>query len=226
MKTLPFSCSRPPPRPARRRFRAFTLAEILMGLGISSFVVGGGLWLLVAGLKTSTRTTNTTLNDLSQWGIASRLWIDSRIANGISIYADNSNANVERWLRKLVDQRGNFIVFSLSSTDGNSRTYYTKISGYYYSPSAETISRFDYDVPAADQTDNKTLEQILSNRRDAIMATYDVVARNVDLTHAGGLFICRTAGTAASLSCTVTSGGDNAAMEKEKTIEATFYVRS
>jgi hypothetical protein len=204
----------------------YTLAEILMSLGISGFIITGGLWLMLEGVRTSTRTTNLTMNDLTQWGIASRLWIDSRVANGISIYENNENTNVERWLRKLIDQRGDFIVFSLSSVDGNNRTYYTKVSGYSYNRSTKKISRFEYEVPAADQASNLTLEEILVNRRAAILATYDVVASNIDLTHNGGLFVCRAAGTAASLNCSTSFGSENAEFEKEKTIEATFYVRS
>lgn len=210
----------------RAKRGGFSLVEILIGMTVSGFVVIGGLWLLVEGTRISTRTTNLAVNDLAQWGIASRLWIDSRVANGISIYENDKDANVERWLRKVVDQRGNFIMFSLSSVDASNKTYYTKLSGYSYSASKGIIYRFEYDVPTADQTSNKTLEQIFVNRRSAILATYDEVASNVTLNNANGLFICRAAGTAASLSCIITAGADNADYAREKTIEATFYVRS
>lgn len=209
----------------RDRRRGFTLAEVLISLGISGFVIAGGLWLILAGIKTSTRSTNAAITDLTQWGIASRLWIDSRIANGISIYSNDQSASLERWLRKVVDQRGNFIVFSLSHTDAGNKTYYSKLSGYCYDSVKDAIYRFDYNVPAADQTSNKSLESILVDRHEAIVATYSSVASNITLTHSGGLFICRAGGTAASLSCVVTAG-ENTDYQREKTIEATFYVRS
>ena len=216
---------RPPYPPARHRRRGFTLAEVLISLGISGFVVAGGLWLILTGIKTSTRATNASITDLTQWGIASRLWIDSRVANGISIYANDEPASMERWLRKVVDQRGNLIVFSLSQTDNSNLTAYTKLSGYCYNPTDDVIYRFDYDVPAADQAAHKSLEAILIDRRDAIRASYQSIASNITLTNNTGLFICRSGGTAARLSCIVTAG-DNTDYQHEKTIEATFYVRS
>lgn len=218
-----------PPSPVspHRTRRGYTLAEILVALSLSGFVVVGGLWLLLEGVRSSTRTTNAAVNDLTQWGIASRLWIDSRVANGISIYTDDTTSSLERWLRKQVDQRGNFIVFSLSAVNSSAHTYYTKLSGYTYDPQQDKIFRFNYDVPAADQTAGSTLEEILTTRRAEIVQTYQAVASDITLTNNSGLFICRAVGTAASLSCVVTSGTDgNAAYEKEKTIEATFYVRS
>ena len=224
MRLLP-SASRPHPAQRRSR-RGYTLAEILVALGVSGFVVSAGLWLLIEGVRSSTRTTNATVNDLTQWGIASRLWIDSRVANGISIYTDDTAPSLERWLRKSVEQRGNFIVFSLSAVDAAGATYYTKVSGYSYNPSDDKIYRFDYDVPAADQTGHLTLEEILTNRRANIIASYESVASDITLTNNSGLFICRAAGTAASLSCVVTTSTGGSEFEKEKTIEATFYVRS
>src|SRR5690606_20752114 len=137
------------------------------------FVIMGGLWLMVEGVRTSARTTNSTVNDLTQWGIASRLWIDSRIANGITIYENNTDQKVERWLRKMVDQRGDFIVFSLSDTNGSAQTFYTKVSGYFYDRAARRIYRFDYDVTNADRIANASLESILTSRRDDILATYE-----------------------------------------------------
>ncbi len=210
----------------RRSRRGYTLAEILVALGVSGFVVSAGLWLMIEGVRSSTRTTNATVNDLTQWGIASRLWIDSRVANGISIYTDDTTPSLERWLRKTVDQRGNFIVFSLSAIDATGATYFTKVSGYAYNSARDKIYRFEYDVPAADQAANRTLEEILTNRRDDIIASYESVASDITLTNNSGLFVCRSAGTAASLSCIVTTSTGGSDFEKEKTIEATFYVRS
>ena len=209
-----------------RPIAGYTLVEILIGSSVSLLVVGASLWLMFEGVRSSTRSTNNSVNDLTQWGIASRLWIDSRIANGITIYEDNEETNLKRWERAVVGDRGNFIVFSLSDTDASNKTFYTKISGYYYSAGTQKVYRLDYDVTSADQNSNQTLEQILVNRRDDIIKTYDLIASDIDEVNTDGVFLCRTAGTAASFNGIVSQGDEANKTIREKTIEATFYVRS
>lgn len=216
----PFKSSR------KNSSRGHTLVEVMISSAISLLVVGGALWIMFAGVKTSAKTTNLIVNDLAQWGIASRLWIDSRIANGITIYEDTETANVERWLRSVVNDRGNFVVFSLSDTNGSGKTFYTRLSGYIFDPTKRKVFRFDYTVKASDQTGATPLEDILNNNRTAIINTYVSVASNVDAIDSAGVFLCRTAGTAASFGCKVTSGDAVSGTLKQKTVEATFYVRS
>lgn len=203
-----------------------TLVEVMISSVVSLFVVAGALWVMFAGVKTSAKSTNAIVNDLAQWGIASRLWIDSRIANGITIYKDTEIANVERWLRSVVNDRGNFVVFSLSDTNGSGKTFYTRLSGYVFDATNRSVYRFDYTVSASDQTGATPLEDILNNNRVAIKNTYETVASSVDAIDSAGVFLCRTAGTAASFGCKVTSGLEINGTHKEKTVEATFYVRS
>ena len=210
----------------RRSIRGHTLVEVLIAASVSLMVTSGALWLIVQGTRTSAASANAIANDLTQWGVASRLWIDSRIANGITIYADADAANVKRWLRAVVRDRGDFVVFSLSDTDGSGRTFYSRLSGYEFDASSRLVYRFDYEVPASDQTGNTPLEDILNDNRADIRATYIVVASSVDAIDSNGVFICRTSGTAASFACKVTSGSEIEKTLKEKTIEATFYVRS
>ena len=57
----------------------------MISASVSLLVVGASTWLLVAGVRSSTLATSGSINDLAQWGIASRLWVDARIANGITI---------------------------------------------------------------------------------------------------------------------------------------------
>ncbi|MBT5903036.1 MAG: prepilin-type N-terminal cleavage/methylation domain-containing protein [Opitutaceae bacterium] len=211
---------------SRAKQSGHTLVEVLIASSVSLMVVTGALWVMFAGVKTSAQSTNTVINDLTQWGIASRLWIDSRIANGITIYADTEVANVERWLRAVVNDRGNFVVFSLSDTNGSGKTFYTRLSGYVFDPSQRKVFRFDYPVKASDQSGATPLEDILNNNRTAIIATYVTVASSVDAIDSSGVFLCRTAGTAASFGCKVTSGDTTRDTFKEKVVEATFYVRS
>jgi hypothetical protein len=209
----------------RRSNRGHTLVEILIAAAASLLVVGGALWVMIAGVRTSARSTNTIVNDLTQWGIASRLWIDSRIANGITIYADSNAANVKRWKRSVVNDRGNFVVFSLSETNSLGKTYYSRLSGYEYNPLDKKIYRFDYAVPAADQTAATPLEDILNSNRAAIANTFIVIASSVDPLDVAGVFFCRTVGTA-SFACKITAGDAQRDTIKIKTVEATFYVRS
>lgn len=211
---------------SRAKQSGHTLVEVLIASSVSLMVVTGALWVMFAGVKTSAQTTNTVVNDLTQWGIASRLWIDSRIANGITIYEDTQVKNVERWLRAVVNDRGNFVVFSLSATNGSGKTYYSRLSGYVFDSTQRKVFRFDYPVTGADQTANTPLEDILNNNRDDIIATYVTVADSVDAIDSSGVFLCRTAGTAASFGCRVTSGDTARDTFKEKVVEATFYVRS
>lgn len=219
METRPLTSS-------RRSQCGHTLVEVLIAASVSLLVTSGALWLIVQGTRTSATSANAIANDLTQWGVASRLWIDSRIANGITIYADSDADNVKRWRRAVVTDRGDFVVFSLSDTDGSGRTFYSRLSGYEYDADKRLVYRFDYVVPTADQTGNTPLEDILNDNRVDIRKTYIVVASSVDAIDSNGVFICRTSGTAASFACKVTSGLASQKTLKEKTIEATFYVRS
>jgi prepilin-type N-terminal cleavage/methylation domain-containing protein len=235
------------PRAARS---AFTLVEVMISMAISLLVSGGALWLVVAGVRSSALATSGAMNDLSQWGIASRLWVDARIANGITVYPSYTTAHVERWLRRVVNDGGNFMVFSLSDAVDNHTTY-SKITGYYFvatsgtSPATGTIYRFDHVVSASEQASYKPLEDILKDNRTAIMASAKVVAGNVNTfmttsvpsgsttVTIGNVFLCRAAGTVASLACSVSSASSAAERTsqernktyQEKVIEATFFIR-
>ncbi|MDA7916609.1 prepilin-type N-terminal cleavage/methylation domain-containing protein [bacterium] len=153
---------------SRAKQSGHTLVEVLIASSVSLLVITGALWVMFAGVKSSAQSTNTIVNDLTQWGIASRLWIDSRIANGITIYEDTQTINVERWLRAVVNDRGNFVVFSLSDTNGSGKTYYSRLSGYVFDSSQRKVFRFDYPVKASDQTGATPLEDILNNNRTDI----------------------------------------------------------
>lgn len=231
--------------PSRRSGRsAYTLVEVMISASVSLLVTGGALWLLVAGVRSSTLATSGAVNDLTQWGIASRLWVDARIANGITIYEGYTTAKVERWLRRVVNDGGNFMVFSLSSQESNSvLASYSKITGYYFTPTANTtpatgtIYRFDYTVSSADQSSNKPLDDILKDNRTAIMASAKVVATNITTfmttnvvsgnttTTVPTVFLCRAAGTVATLACSVSTGVVSQKTFQQKVIEATFFIR-
>lgn len=233
-----------PSRPLGAARAAFTLVEVMIAMALSLLVGGGALWLVVAGVRSSTLATSGAINDLSQWGIASRLWVDARIANGITIYPSYTTAQVERWLRRVVNDGGNFMVFSLSDAVDN-HTSYSKITGYYFVPTSSsvpatgTIYRFDYVVSSTDQASFKTLEDILKDNRTAIMASAKIVASNVNTfmtttvvsgspavtTTLANVFLCRAAGAVASLACSVSSGNVGQKTYQEKVIEATFFIR-
>jgi hypothetical protein len=228
-------------RPVRA---AFTLVEVMISMALSLLVGGGALWLVVAGVRSSTLSTAGAINDLSQWGIASRLWVDARIANGITIYPSYTTTHVERWLRRVVNDGGNFMVFSLSDAVEDD-TRYSKLTGYYFVPTSSsipatgTIYRFDYTVSSTDQASFKNIEDILKDNRTAIMASAKVVASNVSTfmttsvvtgspavtTTFANVFLCRAAGAVASLACSVSSGNDKQKTYQAKVVEATFFIR-
>jgi hypothetical protein len=230
------------PAPRRLGRSAYTLVEVMISSSVSLLVVGGALWLLIAGTRSATLATSGSINDLAQWGIASRLWVDARIANAITVYPSYATTDVERWLRRVVNDGGNLMVFSLSTPVGF-YTRYLKITGYYFVPISNTVPasgaiyRFDHDVSTADQASFKSLEDILKDNRTTIMGNATVVASHVSTfmttsvlvsgvtTTLANVFLTRSAGSAASLACAVSSGSERQKTYQQKVIEATFLIR-
>ena len=170
------------------------------------------------------------------------LWVDARIANGITIYQSYTAPDVDMWLRRVVNDGGNFMVFTLS-TPVVDKTRYSKITGYYFTPTTSTVPatgtiyRFDFTVSSTDQASFKRLEDILKDNRTTIMASATIVAANVttfmttsvisgnSTTTLANVFLTRAAGTAATLACSVAAGNAAQKTFQQKVIEATFFIR-
>ena len=205
----------------------YTLVEVMVAATISLLVGAAGLTILVSGIRSSLRTASVTAYDISQWNLDSRLWVDSKIANGISLYEDFTNGHVEPWLRKSVEGRGNFLVLSLSEIAPNGvNVFYKKLSGYHYDPDKKAIYRFEYIVSKEEQDEFALMEDILKNNRTTIQNSYVIQTANATALSAEGLFICRAAGKAASLACLVSSGKESSRTLESKLIEATFIIRN
>lgn len=199
-------------------------------MSVNMLVSGAALWFLIAGTRSSILATSGSINDIAQWGISSRLWVDARVANAVTLYGNFTAASIESWLRRVVNDRGNVMVLSLSESVGN-KTRYTKLTGYIYRPNTSpgatdgTIARFAFTVSSADQAAYTPLEDILKNNLTAISNSATIVASGVTPINSGGAFLCRSAGTAATLGCSIASGSASNRTQQRKLIEATFYIR-
>ena len=54
---------------SRAKQSGHTLVEVLIASSVSLMVVTGALWVMFAGVKTSAQSTNTVINDLTQWAL-------------------------------------------------------------------------------------------------------------------------------------------------------------
>jgi hypothetical protein len=133
-----------------------------MAIGV---IVGGmALYFLFEGLRASLKTSAIYTNDMTQWGLTNRLMIDTKLANNIEVFTDNSastlaaaaTANSSGIPAGGVAQGsfGNFVVLALGNMVVVSTTVqqyqYSSMYGYYYNPVAQTLSRFQYTVSASD----------------------------------------------------------------------------
>lgn len=198
-----------------------------MAAAIALLVGGAALTILLFGIRSSMKSTAITANDMSQWSLDSRVWVDSRIANGITVYADYTAAEVEPWKRLTVDGRGDFLVLSLSESQPvTGRLSYLKLTGYYFDRPTNSILRFDHEVSALERTTFVALEDILKNNMNAIKASAQVQTSGATSVGTNGIFTCRAAGKAASLACVVAIGDRRNRTFESKMIEATFIIRN
>jgi len=199
------------------RPRGFTLVELLIATSISVIVCGMATYFLFEGLRASLKTSAIYTNDMTQWGLTNRLLIDTKLANCIEIFQDNSTTTLTNAAILIggspaggVDPGsfGNFIVLALGAeTAGTSTMAYSSLYGYYYSPSlakedgvntfaAQTLYRFQYTVPSSDTT--LGLEAIVA--KDENNFQYTAVANGLTLpalpagdSETNGAFLNRSA---------------------------------
>jgi prepilin-type N-terminal cleavage/methylation domain-containing protein len=134
----------------------FTLTELLIAMSISVIVCGMALAFLFEGLRASLKTSAVYTNDMTQWGLTNRLLIDTKLANNIAIYTDNSAGTLAAAVTAGggvgEGSFGNFIVLALGAvmdvTTTQQQQQYSSLYGYYYNPTAQTLSRFQYTIPS------------------------------------------------------------------------------
>lgn len=211
---------------------AFTLTEVMFAGAISLIVVGAAMALLVYGLRTTLLAASSSNNDVTQWGVASRLWVDAKIANGVTIYRNMTSAEIVSSNRRNDGEGGDFMLLSLSTVSGGV-TSYEKLTGYYYDKATSEVRYFVYEVPSADQT--QTLEQIVQNKLTTLQSSSRPLAEGItpvnsaidssDTSNREGIFTCRRRGVAAVLAFTISSGHKlNRTMQK-KVVETSFFIR-
>ena len=155
-----------------------------MAMAVAVLIGSAAMWMLTQGTVSSWRTANVSGNDLTQWGLNNRIVLDSRLANGVTLYSEYTSSAVtaEGNDGLGVGKRGNFLVLSSTLPDyvsGQARV--TKITGYVYNSTDHTISKFVLDpVSAADQAAFRLHGDVLALRFSTLPALQRV-AENVYL---------------------------------------------
>jgi prepilin-type N-terminal cleavage/methylation domain-containing protein len=210
-----------------RSCRAFTLTELLIAMSLSVVVGGSAVWFIVEGTKLSLRANSSSINDLVQWGISSRLQLDSKIANGAVIYASLSDADLTDLGRRRGGERGNVLVLSLSDRlAGSTRSYFRKIIGYRYDPSTRILSKFEHTVSSSQQTPTPAdLETIIKTNKSGFQMI--PVARDVDSLDSAGPFVCRDVGNinAAAATFQLNQGKQSLWTSDKILVEVSFLIR-
>ena len=234
----------------------FTLTELLIAMSISVIVCGMALAFLFEGLRASLKTSAVYTNDMTQWGLTNRLMIDTKLANNIEIFTDNSTATLSAAATYTNNTPaggvaqgtfGNFIVLALGSMAEISTTQqqyqYSSLFGYYYNPTAQTLSRFQYTVSASDsqQSTYNTSTGNVSGGLEAIVNEhlgdfqYTVVGTTLALqplpsgaTGPNGAFLNRIPGQLANMLLRASAGltnSTNTFTRSDRMIEVAFYAR-
>lgn len=222
---------------APNHVRGMTLVEIMFAMSIGVVVLGIALNMLIGATRATRRVQSNTENDLTEWGVSASVTIDTRIANGMSIYKDFALANFNDASDRITTDsaRGNFLVLTQSRQAADSKTTtYTTLSGYLYTAGATTgtgtFKRFAYNVPTADST--KTLEEILAAHYNDFQ--FVLLATGLEATHSDGAtiptnraFQCRSFKLHSGvLNLEITSGFAKTGTKNTKLIETAFFIRN
>ncbi|MGC4074993.1 MAG: prepilin-type N-terminal cleavage/methylation domain-containing protein [Nibricoccus sp.] len=206
--------------------RGFTLSEVMVAMTIGAAIAGTATWFMVEGARISYKTTNTSINDLSQWSIFTAISVDTKVANGMAIYASFLQPDIADDTKRLnKDQRGQVLILTRSHQDQNSKkSVYDLITGYVYASSTKTLRKFQYVVTAAEQGANPaTLEEILNNNYTNF--TFTKVATDLTAVDSAGVFLVRQKGQSGILTVESAQGSGNAQVISKKLIEASFFIR-
>lgn len=211
---------------SQKRRNGLTLPEVIVALSLSVIIGGAAAWFIGEGTRYSLRTTASATNDFVQWSISSRLQLDSKLANGATIYTDLTTPSLKSSLRRIGGERGNLLVLSLSERDaGASRSRYTKITGYVFDPGTSILSKFEHDVSSAQQTSYADLETILTSNLGSF--TLEPVARGVESLDAAGPFVSRDVGNtnAATATFRLEQGSASNHTADTSVVEISFLIR-
>lgn len=192
---------------------------------IAVTVIGLGLAFMVEGTRASMRATSSLNNDVSQWGISSRLQLDSKLANGATIYKTATSSDITFAGRRKAGERGKLLILSSSVTaNGNNTPQYEKISGYSYNSTSRTLYRFEYQVPGAEK--NNDLEKIITDHLTSF--AFQAVSTEVDSLDPAGPFVSRdTSNTnAATAIFRLNQGASAHRTDNSILVEVSFLIRN
>jgi prepilin-type N-terminal cleavage/methylation domain-containing protein len=155
----------------RTKWKGFTLTEIMIAATISVLVFGFAAAFMIQATRASLRTQSASQNDLTEWGIYQGIAVDTRTANGMTLYKTFSNpSDFDSSSKQIIvnTTRGDFLVLSQSTQQANAqRPTYISLTGYVYQDGSPantgkgTFKKFTFAVPTGER--NNTLETILTN---------------------------------------------------------------
>ena len=216
---------------SKSRTRGYTISELLIAMSISVVIGGAATWFLVEGTRSSLKTTNLSLSDLSQWSIFTAISVDSKVANGMSVYGSFTESSMaDSTMRKVNGERGNVLILSRSTQPtGSKKATYKQITGYVFTPGTKLLRKFTYEVPASEQgnpatgVEPATLEEILVNNLRSF--SFSKVSDELVSVDAGGVFLVRQTGQSGILAVESQQGGASGSTAIKKLIEASFFIR-
>jgi hypothetical protein len=201
-------------------------------------------------VRSSLRTQNKAQNDLTEWGIYQGITVDTRTANGMTLYKTFSNsadfADVTMQVPSRTDvTRGDFLVLTqttqVPSAPSSPNFNITAITGYIYTDGTPADSgngifqKFTYAVPSAEQ--GNSLETILTAHKSTIAASLTTIATGLTATHSDNAsspsspknraFMIRNALLSSGmLNLSVSTGYVGTRTNNEKLIETAFFIRN
>lgn len=213
------------------RKRGLTLTEVLVASSISVALGASAMWFVTEGTRSSLKAASTSINDISQWSIFTAISVDSKIANGMTVYKNFTREEMKDNSFRLNNaERGNVLILTRSIQKPNAKkTSYTQITGYIFSATTKNLRKFVYAVPEAEQgnpalgVEPKTLEEILIDNFETF-APRSIADELHPTTTGAGVFLVRERGQSGIL--TVESiQGTNTRHKSKKLIDASFFIR-
>ena len=222
------------------RCTGITLVEMMFSLTIGVVILGASVGFLVEATRSSLRVQNKTQNDLTEWGIYAGVTVDTRSANGMTLYKTFNPSSFVDSSYEITDQttthRGDFLVLSKTTQPPNSLIpSFLSLTGYIYTAGATlgtgTFQKFVYTVPVAEQTNS--LETILTAHYSNFVllpVAFGLDATNSDndpTTPTNRAFLYRdSVHRSGVLNLLINSGSSVTNTANTKLVETAFYIRS
>jgi len=220
--------------------KGFTLTEILIAATLSVTLVGLSVTFLIQATRSTLRTQSTSQNDLTEWGIYQGIAVDTRTANGMTLYKTKNPSDFSDSSKQITTNttRGDFLVLSQSTQQPNTqRPTYISITGYIYEDGTPantgkgTLKKFTLTVPSGQQ--NNALETILTANINRL--TYTIIAEGLTATNSDNdpttptnrAFLYRSTSLRSGvLNLQVNTGFTGTQTIDAKLIETAFFIRS